>query len=233
MNSESPVQLTLGVQLRDEANFSNFFLSAENEALLGKLNSLRPDDHLIYLWGASGTGRSHLMQALCHQHADAGEAVLYLPLADKQDLHPDILSSTGSLALVCLDDIDTICGDQDWERAVFQLYNSLQETDTQLLVSADSAPQHLSVSLADLQSRLQSGLVFQLATVTDPEKSAILQLRARNRGMELAPQIADYIVQRADRNLNALMAVLDKLDQETLKRGRRLTIPLIKDVLGW
>ena len=58
-------------------------------------------------------------------------------------------------------------------------------------------------------------------------------LRATNRGMVLNQQTADYIVQRADRNLDQLIAVLDRLDSESLQRGRKLTIPLVREVMSW
>ena len=173
------------------------------------------------------------MQALCHQQTLLGQAVLYLPMLDRNQFDPLMLQGTNSLSMVCLDDIDAICGDEAWESAVFQLYNTLQETDTHLLVSATCAPQQLAIALPDLRSRLQSGLVYQLASSTDAEKCDILRLRAENRGMFLAEQVAEYIVQRAGRSTTELMDVLEKLDQATLERGRRLTKPLIKEVMGW
>jgi DnaA-homolog protein len=60
-----------------------------------------------------------------------------------------------------------------------------------------------------------------------------LQLRARNRGMELGDSVADYILTRAERKLGALMSILDELDKSSLEQKRKLTVPLVKSTLGW
>ncbi len=233
MGNNTPTQLTLGVQLRDEANFDNYFVTESNAATVSALSSLNSENHLTYLWGAENSGRTHLMQSLCHKHSLAGLGVLYLSLRERSEFDPGMLRGTNSLSMVCLDDVDAICGDEDWEQSLFTLYNDLQETDTQLLLSATCAPQQLPVKLADLHSRLQSGLVFQLTPLSDEEKCGMLSLRAANRGMELNQHVAEYIVKRADRNIDSLIAVLDTLDGETLQKGRRLTRPFVRDVMQW
>ena len=228
-----PTQLTLGVRLRDEARLDNFFVSTANAACIKALTNPGLDNRFIYLWGGLNTGRTHLLQALCQRPALAGQGVLYLPLQHKQQLDARVLQGSSSLSMVGLDDLDAVCDDHDWESAIFHFFNLLQETDTQLLVTASCPPQHLPIGLADLHSRLQSALVLQLSPLDDRDKCSMLSLRAANRGMELGRHVAEYIVQRADRRLDSLIAVLDKLDGETLQKGRRLTIPFVRDVMGW
>ncbi len=233
MTNTEPTQLVLGVQLRDETNFDNFYLNDGNEQLVAGLRQQADAGSISFLWGALSSGRTHLIQALCHEHAERGLAALYLPLSDSQSLSPDMLQGANSLSLVCLDDVDAICGNTLWERALFSLFNELQESDTRLVLSANCSPQQLQIELPDLKSRLQAAVIYQLATPDDGEKRDILCLRAANRGMELSVQLADFLVQRADRSLAGLIAVLDELDRATLQKGRRLTLPLIKEVLGW
>ena len=63
-------QLTLGLALRDDATFSNFY-PGDNLALLNHLQvfSAGKGEQFIYLWGAAGMGRTHLLQACCHAQA--------------------------------------------------------------------------------------------------------------------------------------------------------------------
>ncbi len=232
-----PTQLVLGVQLRDETNFDNFFVTGANRPLVSSLQGQPAVAQFNYIWGAPSSGKTHLVQALCHDRAEQGLAALYLPLGEaveqSSDLTPDMLQGANSLSMVCMDDVDAIGGDERWERALFNLYNELLDTDTRLVVTANCAPQQLQLSLPDLQSRLQAASVFQLATPDDVEKREILCLRAANRGMEINEQLGDFLVQRSERSLSGLMSVLDELDRATLERRRRLTIPLIKEVMGW
>lgn len=76
-------------------------------------------------------------------------------------------------------------------------------------------------------------LVYLLASLNDDEKKLALQLRASMRGFELNEAVADYILARAGRSFEDLMAVLDTLDDKTLETQRRLSIPLVKETLAW
>ena len=232
-SNSKPAQLPLGIRLNDEARFENYLISAANQPLI---DQLLEQPELIYVRASAGHGLSHLLQALCHQRTVAGvsaEPTLYLPLADRQQLSPEILQGLDSVALVCLDDVDAVAGDPDWEAALFTAFNSIAESDTQLVMGGRQAPAAVKFALADLQSRLQLAPVYQLHDLDDDDKKQLLQLRARGRGMNLSPAVAEFIVARTERSMQALMAVLEKLDADSLAHQRPLTIPLVKQAMNW
>lgn len=226
-------QLSLAVHLRDDATLDNFLALPRVEPLLCVLrDQLAPDgEAAVYLYGPPGTGKSHLLQASCH--AAAANAV-YLPLAElRQYPAGDVLQGVEHLGRVCLDDIHTIAGDPEWELALFDFYNRARQHGCRLLVAADAAPRVLPVNLADLRSRLSWGIVYQLEACGDEEKADILQFRAQRRGLALSPAVASYIVSRAPRAMEQLLAVLDQLDRASLAEQRALSIPFVKQALGW
>lgn len=231
----TPSQLTLAVALDDDARFENYFISRENQQAVASLqeSSSQGAEKFVYLWGAPASGKTHLLQAVCHQASAANQTALYLSLKDFTDLDPAILEGSHRLAVVCLDDVESIAGQKEWEQALFTLFNQLKESGTGLLVSAVMSPQELSIALPDLQSRLQSMLVFNLANLTDEEKKQALQHRAGQRGFELTDAVADYILSRAGRGFDELMEVLDVLDANSLVEKRKLTVPLVKSTLNW
>ena len=102
-----------------------------------------------------------------------------------------------------------------------------------LLLGANSNPLDLGVNLPDLNSRLQSALIFQLKSLDEREKRQALQLRASKRGMELPDKVADFIYQRCNRSMAGLIDVLQKLDDSSLTHKRKLTIPLVKTTMAW
>ena len=116
---------------------------------------------------------------------------------------------------------------------MFDLYNRSKEWGCRLLIAASGAPRVLDVSLADLRSRLSWGVVYQLPSVSDEEKQAILQFRATRRGLALPDEVAVFIVNRVPRDLERLLELLDKLDRASLVQKRALSIPFVKQVLGW
>lgn len=230
----TPAQLTLGVGLRDDATLDNFLFREELGALRGVLRALDTDagEPLVYIHGAPGTGRSHLLQAVCH-HYPPGQA-LYLPLGQFVDADADaILQDVEQMALLCLDDFDAVCGSQQWEQVLFHAFNRMREKSCQLLISAAQPPRGLPLLLEDLRSRLGWGVTLQVPEPGDTEKLAILQFRARRRGLQLADDVARYVLARSPRSLEALMQVLDQLDQESLTQQRALSIPFVKQTLGW
>ncbi len=232
-----PIQLPLGVRLRDDATFANYYPGA-NAAALGYAERLcSPQagwtDELIYLWGRQGVGRSHLLQAACLRMEERGELAVYLPLAEVAAHGPAILDNLEQSELVCLDDLEAVAGDAAWEQALFHLFNRLRDAGRRLLLAADSPPRELGVLLPDLQSRLSLALVFQLQPLSDEDKLRALQLRASRRGLNLPDDVGRFILSRGERSMSALFELLDRLDQASLQAQRRLTIPFLKETLGW
>lgn len=232
-----PVQLPLGVRLRDDATFANYYPGA-NAAALGYVERLCDADagwteNLIYLWGNTGVGRSHLLQAACLRFEQLGEPALYLPLDEVAMLGPELLDNLEQYELVCLDDLDAIAGKADWEEALFHLFNRLRDAGRRLLLAASASPRELGIQLPDLQSRLCLSLVFQLQELSDEDKLRALQLRASRRGLHLTDEVGRFILTRGARSMSALFELLEQLDQASLQAQRKLTIPFLKETLGW
>lgn len=232
-----PMQLPLSVKLSDEATFGNFFAGPNTHALraVEALAEPRraPPDTSLYLWGAAGSGRSHLLQAACHRMAEAGGLAMYLPLGDLVELGPALLEGMEEVDLLCLDELDALIGQAAWQEALFHLYNRLREQGGRLLLAASSPPRSMDLGLADLSSRLGWGLVFQMQALDDAGKQAVLQLRAEGRGLQLSDEVARYILNRGARGMGDLFAALEKLDQASLQAQHRLTIPFVKRIMHW
>jgi len=228
-------QLPLGIRLRDNATFENFFSAGNQQATTtlqrAAAGSDGGDATALYLWGTTGCGKSHLMQAACHRVAARDEAAAYLPLRDHEMFAPEMLEGMESLALVCLDDVEAIAGRREWEEAIFHLYNRIQASGAQLIASANAAPHALPLSLPDLATRLGWGLVFQLHELGDEQKVVALQQRAQAIGMEMSDDVARYLFSRTRRDMHSLFALLEALDHATLVAQRRLTIPFLKAFL--
>ena len=232
MPNSNPDQLTLGVGLDDGAQFKNFFIGDVNQSLVSAL-AAGEEEPFLYIWGNGSPGLSHLLQASCNKSTAEGRASIYVPLADQSQFAPQILEGAESLALVCIDDIENIAGDVEWEGALFTAFNAMRQTGTQLIVAGHMAAQQLTTQLPDLHSRLQSGLLFQLFELSDEDKLSALQLRARQRGLDLPDVVGEFILLRAERNLSTLMQILDELDHSSMQQQRKLTVPLVKSTLGW
>lgn len=237
MSISQPMQLPLSVKLRDEATFDNYY-QGPNSAVLAAVQVLadplqEPVERCVYVWGAPGSGRSHLLQAACHSMAEAGALAMYLPLPDVLDHGPLLLDGMEEVDLLCVDGLEALVGHAAWEEALFHLYNRIQQRQGRLLVAAAAAPRVLGLHLPDLASRLGWGLVFHLQALDDQDKQKMLKLRAERRGLHLPDEVARYILSRGARGMGELFAALEQLDQASLQAQHRLTIPFVKRVMGW
>ncbi|PCF94887.1 DnaA regulatory inactivator Hda [Vreelandella nigrificans] len=233
--SRMPAQLPLGVGLRDDATFNNYYVSSANASLVEYFTrQLEPNaEPFLYLWGAPGSGRSHLLQAACNAASDADKRALYLPLADLGHFPPLMLEEIERLDIVAIDDLEYVVGRKRWEEALFHAFNRLRDAGKALVIASSSPPRQLDVVLPDLASRLTWGVTFHLHPLDDAERLGALKLRAKVRGMQLPDDVGRYILHRGPRDLNELCRALETLDQASLSAKRKLTIPFVKSALNW
>lgn len=235
MNSaNAPQQLPLGVSLRDDARFENFQVGQNGLVCeVVKQISEGAGDQFIFLWGSSGSGCSHLLQAACHLSDETGRQAVYLPFNDVDRFTPSILEGLEHMDLVCLDNVENIAGNSEWEEAVFHFFNRIRQENNKLIVAANAAPRQLNIRLPDLQSRFTWGMVFNLVELDDEDKIRAIQLRAKSRGFELPDEVARYLVHHSGRSMTQLCDKLEYLDRASLMAKRKVTIPFIKGEMGW
>lgn len=227
------MQLGLPIGLRDDASFDNF-IPGENTVALEHLKSLFANEQSegsVYLWGAKAAGKTHLLQALCHQATAANQSIVYLPMQHWQEMDVAILEGFEQYQMVCIDDIDAIAGQILWEQELFHLYNRILERKVQLVVSASTSLQESAITLPDLKSRLGWGPVFHVRELSEEGKIQALQQSAQRRGFDLPDNVAQYLLRRYSRDMNSLFTLLNELDKASLAAQRRLTVPFVKQWL--
>jgi DnaA-homolog protein len=232
-----PVQLPLGVQLRDNASFASFF-PGPNIELLRQLEQAVAQagaaqaPRVLFLWGMEGSGRTHLLQAASRAAGEQGQTAAYLPLAELRAAEPQLLQGMAQLNLVCLDDVQAVAGRRDWEQALMALCDGLRASGGSLLAAGSQPPMELGLALRDLATRLAWGPVYALKPLDDEEKIRLLQQRARTRGLELPEEVGRFLLSRSARDIPSLLSVLEQLDHASLAAQRRLTLPFVREVLA-
>ena len=232
-------QLILNLRLSCAATFATYHQGPNAEAVSSLLAlSQRGLNHTgkgaegqVYLWGAQATGKSHLLQALCHEFSRQEMSSVYIPLKAFDTSDVAILKDLGALALVCVDDLDVVIHERGWEMGLFNLINVSRQAGHSLVFASQQNPAHFSGVLPDLTSRFLWGPVFKLQALDDAGKLVALHAHARQRGISLSDEVARYLLNYYPRDLVSLLEVLDRLDVSSLIAQRRLTVPFIKSVL--
>jgi len=226
-------QLPLGLELRNPTRLHDF-VAGDNQALMQSLRKQLSEDGetQIYIHAPSGTGRTHLLLGQCNAAREAGWSPVYLAAGEIESLSPQLLEGMEQYPLLAIDDIDQLAGRKDWEQALFALFNRARERGCRLLFSATNAPAKAGFELADLSSRLAWGITFRLRPLADSQRQRLLIALSERRGLEMPIDVARYLLQRYSRDIPRLVALVERLDRDSLAEKRRLTIPFVRSRLA-
>jgi DnaA family protein len=225
-------QLPLQFEFRANQTFADFFPGSNQEIIDHLKNCVAgTGEHFIVLWGKPGQGKSHLLQACCHQAQNQNGRSFYFDLGMAKLPDPLMLSGLDECDLVCLDNIEHIAGNSVWEQAFFNFFNQHRDQNHQLIISAPCTPNDLSIQLPDLKTRLNWGLTLKLKSLSDDDRIAALIFKADQLGFEIAPQTGRFLISHYDRKPESLWALLEKLNHESLAAKRKLTVPFLKEIL--
>lgn len=226
-------QLPLHFEFRANQTFNDFF-SGSNQEIVTHLQQCITGvgEQQICLWGKPGEGKSHLLQACCHQAQHQNLSSFYFDLSNAELPDSSMLNGLDQYDVVCFDNIDCIAGNTAWERAFFNFFNQHRERGHKLVVSSSSAPNDIGIQLPDLKTRLNWGLTLKIQSLTDSDRIAALIFKADQMGFEIAPQAGRFLLTHYDRDLASLWALLEKLDRASLAAKRKLTLPFLKQILN-
>ena len=224
-------QLPLALRWPRRQRFEHFH-AGDNAAALAAVQAQASNAGApwLYLSGTLGSGKSHLLVAACQAASDLGRTVQYLPLATIGD-HAAALRGVAGSQLLALDDLQAIAGNRAAEHALFDLYNQARAEGTSVLFAADAGVAQLLLGLPDLRSRLGACTQFTLKPLDDSGRRDVLKRQAAVRGIQLDDSVLDWLFARYARDLEALLDLLDKLDQASLAARRRITVPFLRDFL--
>lgn len=224
-------QLPLGLRWPRRQRFEHFHAGANAVALAAvQVLATQPGAPWLYLSGATGSGKSHLLMAACQAAHEAGRTVQYLPLKNLREHFMAIRGVAGS-QFIAFDDLDALAGEREAEHALFDLYNRARAEGTALIFTAQAVPTQLPLMLPDLRSRLGACTQFALKPLDDGERREVLKQQAALRGIELDESVLDWLFARYARDLGALLDLLDRLDQASLAAQRRVTVPFLRTFL--
>lgn len=223
-------QLILDMGLASSPTLDNFLADAQSELLAHlRLWVGNPQRSPVptYVWGQSGSGKTHLLRAIQAQAQVQGEQVGWL---DAQVPYPQGFDERYNL--IILDDCHLYTAEQ--QAAAFNWFVNAQTPASGparwVLAAGDRPPADLALR-EDLRTRLGWGLVFPLPALNEADRRRVLRRAADERGVFLSDEVMDYMLSRFSRDLSSLMALLEQLDGYALRTQRPITIPLVRAML--
>jgi DnaA family protein len=210
-------QLLLDFTQAPAPTFENFVPGRNGELLIAIRAALSPlAERVLYLWGESGAGKTHLLKSLVA--AGAARGAKYMEAA--------AFRGDEAGGILALDDVDRL--DEGRQIALFNAFN--ERAFDLLVVAAHAAPRDVALR-RDLATRLATGLTYRVLPLSDGEKREALSAHASARGFALGDEVAGYLLTHTRRDMPSLIHALDALDRYSLETGRPITVPLLKAVL--
>ena len=202
------------------------YAAAGNEALVAHLGQAVLPTVPLYLWGARGCGKTHLLRALCERARAAGHRVRWwCAVCDPAGLADD----ETPVDLLLIDDVHALTAAQ--QQTVF---SELAQAPTRATVwAAAGAVPVIDLPLReDLRTRLGWGHVFEVRALDESGTREVLRREAVRRGIVLGEEVVHHLLSRFERDLSSLMRLLDSLDVYALAEGRAVTVPLLRRMLA-
>lgn len=226
-------QTLLPIGLRHEQRFDNF-VTGENNELVASLTRPRDSFRGVWMYGESSSGRSHLLRSTCRESTESASYI------GCEDYGADTAALTDALThalrhgeLIAIDDVGILVGRRAHEELLLGIYQRLIGSAGMLVVSHTESSLLTRFALSDLGSRMRAMMNFAIKPLDDEQKATLLAQRANARGFKISGPVLSYWLSRGPRGMTALLEDLEKLDRATLERQRLLTIPLLKQVLGY
>ena len=230
----NPKQLIFPFQVNQRASFENFFCSSDNRFLLTRLSDFvsSNDAQELIISGEKDVGKSFLIQAICNELGLRDRKFAFIPMNKAINMDIGIFQDLASLDVICIDDLQLILANEDWEKALFNLINECQQSCCSLILSiGDTQSLEEVTKLPDLLSRIKRMEFMILREVQNDQLEQALGFVSKKLDIKIEKAELDFLLKHQTRKFSTLVENLLSLDQQAASLKRRITIPLIKETL--
>ncbi|MDR0753444.1 MAG: chromosomal replication initiator protein DnaA, partial [Holosporaceae bacterium] len=237
----------LGIPLDPKFTFDNFVVGKSNEFAHAAARRIAESDLVafnpLFLYGAVGLGKTHLMHAIAwsikarspHRNIAYMSAEKFMYYFVKSVRYKDTTAfkeQFRAVDVLMIDDIQFICGKDSTQEEFFHTFNELVDNNRQIIVSADKSPSDLDGMEERLKSRLGWGLVADIHPTTYELRLGILQSKVVNCTVKIPPKVLEFIAHKISSNIRELEGALNRVVASAIFVGREITVESARDVLA-
>lgn len=244
--SDNPRQTIINFPSQPEYNFTNFVIYKNSEIAYFAAKDICADGELdyktLYISGASGLGKTHLLMAIGNHVAEnfPDKKALYLRSEDfirnaaeeKADATNKTLDQLEDVDFLLMDNMDEIAGDELGQEKLYHIYNTLTERGAKIIFAGRKTPVQETETEEYLKSRFQWGMTAEINEMDDAASSQVIKKLSKDINLSFPPMVITYMLTRISRDYHTLKNAVVKINEESLTRKSKVTIPLVKETLG-
>ncbi len=235
------------LSLNPRYTFESFVVGPHNQfshaaAISLATSSAEGDYNPLFIWGSSGLGKTHLMQAIAHFARASSKQAQIIYVTAEQFLN-DLIDSMrqGKMKdfrhryrrsdFLLIDDIQFIEGKESTQEEFFHTFNALKEAGSRVVLTSDRPPSCIKKLEPRLCSRFEGGLVTDIQAPSYEIRRAILDLKAQGMRLRLVPEVADAICEAFPANIRQLEGALLKVQAYQNFSNKTFTLEEVREIL--
>jgi chromosomal replication initiator protein len=238
---------SLSIPLDPKLTFENFVVGKPNELAYAAALRVAESDNVafnpLFLYGAVGLGKTHIMHAIAWsiKSRSPNRNIAYMS-AEKFMYHfvrsvryKDTMAFKDQFRAVdvlMIDDIQFICGKESTQEEFFHTFNALVDNNRQVIVSADKSPSDLDGMEERLKSRLGWGLVADIHPTTYELRLGILHAKAAVCSIKIPDKVLEFVAHKVTSNVRELEGALNRIVASAVFIGREITVENAREVLS-
>jgi len=245
---ELPVEMPAGdgANLNPRYSFENFIVGPSNRMAHAVALSVaeRPGTayNPLFIYGGSGLGKTHLLQAIGHMGQVSRQRVLYVTSeiftneligAIRTQSTDQFRAKYRTIDILLIDDVHFIAGKEQTQEEFFHTFNALHSANRQIVLTSDRPPQAIPTLEERLRSRFGWGMIADIQPPNLEMRIAILQAKAASLGQQVPDDVLNMIAQRAHRNIRDMEGALTRVLAHMELFQRPLNAALVEDALAY
>lgn len=194
----------------------------------------------LFIYGKTGHGKTHLIQAVGNQIKKTGKKVFYVTSERfAVDYFNSLQSGTANsfkdkyrqYDVLIMDDVQFLASKEKTQEELFHLFNALHDTNKQIVFSSDIHPALLSGLEERLQSRFAQGMIVDIPAPDLESRAAILKAKAAQNSITLAEDVVEHLAHTIEGNIRELEGALNTIMCQSQLLGRTLTLDEVKAII--
>ena len=230
-------------QYNMQLTFENFIVGSTNKFAYAACSVVANEPaskyNPLFIYGASGLGKTHLLYAITHRIAmvQANYNILYVKGEEFTNLLITALAEKRAASfrerfrsadIFLVDDVQFIAGKDAIQEEFFNTFNELYENGKQIILTSDRPPKDISTLENRLRTRFESGLICDIQPPDIDLRMAILKRKASDMGIDVPNDVLEFLAQNIMSNIRQLEGAMKKLNAYSFINGSKITLDLAK-----